>query len=66
MGNTLRCEFMKTVINDRARYITAILSLIFICEVMFQINNKIIQSLAICILPMIVVYGVLLFKNENK
>ena len=57
---------MKTVINDRARYITAILSLIFICEIMFHINNKIIQSFGIIILPIIFIYGILLFKGENK
>ena len=57
---------MKTVINDRTKYVTAILLLIFICEIMFQINNKIIQIMGICILPIIIVYGILLFKNENN
>jgi hypothetical protein len=57
---------METITSDRAKYITAILSLTFICEIMFHINNKIIQSIGICILPMIFVYGVLLFKNEKK
>jgi len=57
---------METITSNRAKYITAILSLIFICEIMFHINNKIIQIFGICILPMIFVYGILLFKNEEK
>ena len=57
---------MKTVINDRAKYITAILLLMFICEIMFHANNKIIQGLGIGILPIIFVYAFLLFKNEKN
>ena len=57
---------MKTVINDREKYITAILLLIFICEVMFHSANKIIQLFGICILPIIIVYTILLFKNEKN
>jgi len=57
---------MKTIINDRAKYITAILSLTFICEIMFHTNNKIIQILGMCILPAIIIYGILLFKSENN
>ena len=57
---------MKTVINDRTKYVTAILSLIFICEIMFHTNNRIIQTFGMCILPIIIVYGILLFKNEKN
>ena len=57
---------MKTIINDKAKYITAILLLTFICEIMFHINNKIIQMLGMCIIPIIAIYGFLLFKSENN
>lgn len=57
---------MKTVINDRTKYITAILLLMFICEVMFHTNNKIIQILGIGILPIIFIYAFLLFKYEKN
>ena len=60
------CEFMKTAINDRTKYITAILLLVFICEIMFNSNIKIIQMMGICILPIIIIYGILLFKNEKN
>ena len=57
---------MKTIINDRAKYIIAILSLTFVCEIMFHINNKLIQMLGMCIIPIIIIYGFLLFKSENN
>lgn len=57
---------MKTIISKQKKYFIAILSLIFICEIMLGSNNKIIQSLGICIIPIIFVYGVLLYKNEKE
>ena len=57
---------METITSDKVKYITAILSLTFICEIMFHINNRIIQTFGMCILPMIFVYGILLFKDEKK
>jgi len=57
---------MKTVINERTKYIINILVLVLVCETMLQINNKLIQFLGICILPIILIYGVLLFKHEKN
>jgi hypothetical protein len=54
---------MKTIVNDKAKYITAILSLIFISEIMFNINNRIIQTLGICIFVSVV--RAMLFSNKG-
>ena len=57
---------MKTIISKQKKYLVAILLLIFICEIMLGSNNTIIQGLGICVMPMIVVYGILLYKNEKE
>lgn len=61
-----KCEFMKTIINNQKKYLIAIISLIFICEIMLGTNNEIVQVLGICIIPIICIYGILLIKNECK
>ena len=63
---TLLCNFMKIIVDDKVKNITAILLLTFVCEIMFNINNRIIQTLGMFLLPMIIIYGILLFKNEKK
>ena len=57
---------MNTIKNKRIKYLLSLLILIFICEIMLQIDNKIVQCFGICILPIIVTYGILLFKNEQS
>jgi len=65
----LKCVFMKTKNNKetkRIEYIIALVILIFTCELMFQFNNMLIKFLGICILPIIITYGILLIRNEQK
>lgn len=67
MGNAFfKCKFMKTIISKQKKNLVAIGLLIFVCEIMLGSSNTIIQSLGILILPMIIVYGVLLYKNEKE
>lgn len=66
MGITFYCVFMKTAETKRSKYLIALSILIFVCEILLKFNNKIMQCFGICTLPIIVVYGVLLFKNEKS
>ncbi len=56
---------MKTAITKQKKNLAAMILSIIICEIMLGSSNTIIQALGIFILPMIVVYGVLLYKNEK-
>ena len=65
-GNTFLCEHMKTAIKKQNKYLITMLMLIFICEIMLQVNNNVLQILGICIVPFIVVFGVLLLTSDKK
>ena len=56
---------MKTK-NRRTKYLISILVSIFMAEFLLQFDNKIIQCLGICVLPIIVIYSVLLIRNEQQ
>jgi len=55
---------MKTEQDKQVKNILSILVSILICEVMLNLNNIFFQLIGVCILPIIIVYGVFLFKNE--
>ena len=57
---------MKTIRNNRIKYLLAMIVLIFFAELLLKFDNMIIQCFGICVLPVIAVDGVLLFKNEQK
>ena len=57
---------MKTVKNKRFKYLTAIVILIFMFELMLQFDNRIVQGLGIGIIPIIVIYGILFIRNEQR
>lgn len=40
--------------------------LIIIAEILLQIDNKIIQTFGICMLPFIILSGVILLKNDQR
>ena len=52
--------------TQRTKYLIAILISIFMAEFLLQFDNKIIQCLGICVLPIIVIYSVLLIRNEQQ
>ena len=57
---------MKIEMSKQRKYLIKLLILIFVCEVMIQVNNRIIQTFGICTLPFIFIYGYLLFKTEKE
>lgn len=59
-----KCDFMK--ISKQQRCIAKIIFLILICEIMLNAQNKIIQTIGICIVPIIVLNSVILLKNDQK
>lgn len=57
---------MKKFISKQKNCLLTLIILIVICELLLKIDNKIIQSLGICIIPFIVMFGFLLIKNDQK
>jgi len=53
-------------ISKQQRCIAKLGILILICELMLNAQNKIIQTLGICIVPIIVLNSVILLKNDQK
>ena len=56
---------MKTLQKQQKHIITMLL-LIFICEIMLNINNKIIQMMGICIVPIIIIQVILIIKSDKE
>lgn len=59
-------KLMKKLKNKQKKYFLIMLSLIAICEILLRIDNTVVQLLGICIAPIIVIYGILLLKNDQK
>ena len=57
---------MKKFISKQRNCFWTLLGLILVCEVLLKIDNKIIQSIGIILTPIIVIFGILLIKNDNK
>lgn len=57
---------MKKFMSKQKNCFLTLISLIFICEIMLTINNKIIQSIGIILVPFVVVLIVLLIRNDNR
>ena len=56
---------MKTLQKQQKHIITMLL-LIFICEIMLNINNKIIQMMGIFIVPIIIIQVILIIKSDKE
>ena len=56
---------MKTLQKQQKHIITMLL-LIFICEIMLNINNKIIQMMGVCIVPIIIIQVILIIKSDKE
>jgi len=56
---------MKTLQKQQKHIITMLL-LIFICEIMLNMNNKIIQLIGACIVPIIVIQVILIIKSDKE
>ena len=57
---------MKKFVSKQKNCLATLLVLILICELLLNINNKIIQSIGIVLTPFVVMLGILLMKNDQK
>lgn len=57
---------MKKEKNKKIQYIISIIISILICKLFLQIDNVIAQGVGVAITPVIIIYSVLLIKNEQK
>lgn len=57
---------MKKFVGKQKNCFITMFVLIVACEILLRIDNKIIQSLGICLLPFIILFGFLLLKNDQK
>ena len=57
---------MKKEKNKKIQYIISVIISILICKLFLQIDNVIVQGIGIAIAPVIIIYSVLLIKNEQK
>lgn len=57
---------MKNIVDNPKSCLVTMVLLIVICEVLLNTNIVIIQFLGICLLPFIVVLGILLMINSKE
>ena len=57
---------MKKFVSKQKNCFIIILCLIVISEILLKINNKLIQSFGIFLLPVIIAFILLLIKNDIK
>lgn len=57
---------MKKFVGKQKNCFISMFILIIACEVLLRIDNKIIQSLGIFLVPFIIIFGFFLIKNDNK
>ncbi|MBQ9071843.1 MAG: hypothetical protein IJY25_01640 [Bacilli bacterium] len=57
---------MKKFISKQKNCLLSMIILIILCELLLKIDNKIIQSLGICLTPFIIIFGVLFLKNDKQ
>ena len=55
----------KLAVNSKYSFII-MFALIVICEILLRMDNMIIQSLGIFLVPFIVVFGFLIMMNDHK
>lgn len=57
---------MKKFISKQKNCFWTLLSLIVLCEILLKVNNKFIQCLGIILTPVIIIFSILLMKNNYK
>lgn len=57
---------MKKFVNKQKNCFLTMFFLIVVCEILLRIDNKIFQSLGICLLPFIILFVFLFIKNDQK
>lgn len=57
---------MKKLVSKQKNCLIAMIILIVVCEILLKVDNKIIQSIGICLTPIIVYLGLLLIKKDQK
>ena len=57
---------MKKLISEPRSCLLSMLSLVFICELLLNTSNRLLQVLGILILPVILGLSIKLVTNDNK
>ncbi len=57
---------MRKFVSKQKNCFIIMFALIAICEFFLKVDNRIIQSLGICLLPFIIFFVLLLIKNSEK
>ena len=57
---------MKNFISKQKNCFWTLLSLIILCEILLKVNNKFIQCIGIILTPVIIIFSILLMKNDYK
>ena len=57
---------MKKFISKQKNCFWTLFGLIVVCETLLTINNRIIQTIGVVLTPFVVLFGILLIKNDNK
>lgn len=59
-------KFLKTVKSNQKVCLITLLSLIVITEILIRIDNRVVQTFGICIVPFIILLGFQLILNDQK
>ena len=57
---------MKKFISKQNNCFWILLGLIITCEILLKVNNTFIQCLGIVLTPVLIVFSILLMKNDYK
>lgn len=57
---------MKKLVSEPRSCLLSMLSLVFICELLLNTSNRLLQVLGIIILPVIIVLSIKLVMGNNK
>ena len=57
---------MKSFVRNPKKCLIAMILLIVVCEISLRVDNMVVQSFGICLVPFIILFGLLLMMNDKK
>lgn len=57
---------MKKLVGKQKNCFISMAILIVLCEILLRIDNRIIQLFGVCLTPIIIMFGFMLLKNDQK
>ena len=57
---------MKSFVRNPKKCLISMILLIVICEISLRVDNMVVQSFGICLVPFIILFGLLLMMNDKK